>query len=104
MNRCIQVDAGLWRRASAAAVERAFSLVRKGIMSPPITCTISETDSEDAGIVIQFIFPDLTGAIEIGLDSPACVGHPVYMPLRFVFEDGQTIHSALFEIPPGTMQ
>lgn len=103
MDRRIQVDAGLWRRASAAAVERAFRLVREGTMKPPITCTMSETD-EDGGVLIQFIFPNMTGAIEIGPDCPTHLDHPVFMPLRFVFEDGQIILSCIFEVPPGTMQ
>ena len=104
MIKNIALDEALWDRAAAAMVHRAFELVAKGVLTPPITCRISECGDDEDQVIFEAIILDRKGSVEVGNACPIHVDRTVFLPLRFVFDDGVTIHSALFEVPVETVQ
>jgi len=99
----ILMDEGLGKRAAAAAVKRCYELARAGVLTPPMTCTISEVDDDDR-VVFQFCLPDLEGNVQMGDACPIRLDRTVYLPLRFVIEDEKVIHSCVFEVPQSAIQ
>jgi hypothetical protein len=86
----------LWRRLCSAIVRRVYQLGGEGILTPPITATVSEVES-DGDHVCEFVFPDLEGGVQVrGPFSMA----PIFLPLRIVSSDLQVVDSCVFEIPP----